>query len=179
MSTPILVTKLFAPLRVKQAVQRGALVEKLNNGLARKLTLVCAPAGFGKSSLLGEWAAGCRRPCVWVSLDQGERDLQQFLAYLVAAVQTVDASVGASAWALLQTTPPPSAQSVLSALLNEVAEDLQALLLVLDDYHLVACEPVDEALAYLIDHLPPQMHVALVTRTEPALPWPDRARKGS
>ena len=153
-----------------QAVSRPRLVEQLDSGLARKLTLVCAPAGFGKSSLLSEWAARCRRPCVWVSLDQGERDLQQFLAYLVAAVQTVDASVGASAWALLQTTPPPSTKSVLSALLNEVAEDLEALLLVLDDYHLVACEPVDEALAYLIDHLPPQMHVALVTRTEPALP---------
>jgi len=170
MPLPILVTKLFAPQRVVQAVSRGSLVEQLNNGLARKLTLVCAPAGFGKSSLLGEWAAACRRPCVWVSLDPGERDLQQFLAYLVAAVQTVDASVGAGAWALLQTTPPPSTESVLGALLNEVSEDLEGLLLVLDDYHLVACEPVDEALAYLIDHLPPQMHVAVATRIEPALP---------
>jgi len=170
MPMPILVTKLFAPQRVAQAVSRGALVEQLNNGLARKLTLVCAPAGFGKSSLLGEWAAGCDRPCAWVSVDQGERDVQQFLAYLVAAVQTVDVSIGVSARALLQTTPPPSAKSVLSALLNEVAEDLEALVLVLDDYHQAACEQVDEALAYLIDHLPPRMHVALATRTEPALP---------
>ncbi len=169
MPTPILVTKLFRPSHDQQAVSRKSLVEQLNRGLVRKLTLVCAPAGFGKSSLLGEWAAGCGRPCVWVSLDPGERDLQQFLAYLVAAVQTVDASVGASAWGLLQTTPPPSATSVLSMLLNEIAEDLEGLLLVLDDYHLAACEPADEALAYLIDHLPPQMHVALATRTEPAL----------
>ncbi len=134
------------------------------------MTLVCAPAGFGKSSLLGEWAAISDRPCIWVSLGPGERDVQQFLAYLVAAVQTVDASIGANARALLQATPPPSAESVLAALLNDVAEDLEAILLVLDDYHLVASEPVDEALAYLIDHLPPQMHVALATRTEPALP---------
>ena len=170
MPTPVLVTKLFAPLHVQQAVSRRSLVEQLNQGLARKLTLVCAPAGFGKSSLLGEWAADCGRPCVWVSLGPGEQDLQQFLAYLVAAVQTVDDSIGVSAWALLQTTPPPSANSVLSALINEVAEDLEGLLLVLDDYHLVACEPVDDALAHLIEHLPPQMHVAVATRTEPALP---------
>ncbi len=170
MSMPILVTKLFAPPPVVLAVSRPRLVEQLDSGLARKLTLVCAPAGFGKSSLLGEWASGCGRPCVWVSLDGGERDVQQFLAYLVAAVRTVDASIGTSAWALLQAVPPPSAKAVLTALLNEVAEDLEAILLVLDDYHLVACEPVDDALAYLIDHLPPQMHVALATRTEPALP---------
>lgn len=170
MSTPILITKLFAPPCAAQAVARGRLVEQLNGGLARKLTLVCAPAGFGKSSLLAEWAAVCRRPCVWVSLDAGERDVQQFLAYLVAAVQTVDASLGTNAQALLQSTPPPSARAVLTALLNELAEDLAAMLLVLDDYHLVACEPVDEALAYLIEHLPPQMHVALASRHEPALP---------
>jgi LuxR family maltose regulon positive regulatory protein len=170
MALPILVTKLFAPPLVARAVSRSHLIEQLRGGLARKLTLVCAPAGFGKSSLLAEWAAVCGRPCVWVSLDPGERDVQQFLAYLVAAVQTVDASIGSNAQALLQATPPPSAQSVLAALLNDVAEDLEAIVLVLDDYHRVASEPVDEALAYLIDHLPPQMHVALSTRTEPALP---------
>ena len=167
---PILVTKLFAPPRAARAVARPRLIEQLQGGLARKLTLVCAPAGFGKSSLLSEWAAVCDRPCLWVSLDPGERDVQQFLAYLLAAVQTVDASIGSNARALLQATPPPSAPAVLSALLNDVAEDLEGIMLVLDDYHLVASEPVDEALAYLIDHLPPQMHVALATRTEPALP---------
>ena len=167
---PVLVTKLFVPPRPVQAIARPRLVEQLDRGLARKLTLVCAPAGFGKSSLLSEWAARCGRPCVWVSLDPGERDVQQLLACLVAAVQTVDASIGVSAWALLQATPPPSAPAVLTALLNDVAEDLSAVLLVLDDYQLVACEPVDEALAYLIEHLPPQMHLALATRTEPALP---------
>lgn len=170
MPTPILVTKLFAPPLIARAVSRSRLMEQLQGGISRRLTLVCAPAGFGKSSLLGDWAAGCGRPSVWLSLDQGERGLQQFLAYLVAAVQTVDASIGASAWALLQATPPPSAKSVLTALLNEVSEDLEGILLVLDDYHLVASEPLDEALAYLIEYLPPQAHVALATRTEPALP---------
>ena len=170
MSTPILVTKLFAPPRVVQAVPRPRLVQQLDSGLNRKLTLVCAPAGFGKSSLLGEWAVGCHQPCVWVSLGPSEKDVQQFLAYVVAAVQSVDASIGASAWALLQTAPPPSAQRVLAALLNEVAEDLQSLCLVLDDYHLAACTEVDEAVTFLIDHLPPQLHMTLATREEPALP---------
>jgi LuxR family transcriptional regulator, maltose regulon positive regulatory protein len=169
-STPILVTKLFAPPRGAHGVSRTPLIARLNSGLSGKLTLVSAPAGFGKSSLLAEWAAGCHRPCVWVSLDQGERDVHQFLAYLVAAVQTVDPSLGADASALLQTTPPASAQAVLTALLNEVAEDLEAVLIVLDDYHLIAGAAVDEALAFLFDHLPAHMHVAVATRTEPALP---------
>jgi len=90
---------------------------------------------------LGGRAADCDRPCVWVYLEQGERDVQQFLAFLVAAVQTVGASIGASAWALLQTTPPPSAKSALTALLDQVAEDLEAILQVLDDYDLVASVP--------------------------------------
>ena len=121
MQLPILVTKLFTPPRAVESISRPRLVEQMNSGLARKLTLVCAPAGFGKSSLLGERAADCDRPCVCFSLDQGERSVQQFLACLVAAVQTVGASIGASAWALLQTTPPPSAKSALTALLDEVA----------------------------------------------------------
>ncbi len=170
MAIPILVTKLFAPPLATRAIARPRLIEQLRGGLARKLTLVCAPAGFGKSSLLGEWAAAGDRPCIWVSLDSGEREVEPFLAYLIAAVQTVDASIGTNAWAMLQATPPASARSVLTALLNDVAEDLEAILLVLDDYHLAASAPVDDALAYLIDHLPPQMHLALATRTEPALP---------
>ena len=170
MPTPILVTKLFVPPGVPHAVARSHLVEQLDRSLSRKLTLVCAPAGFGKSSLLAQWAARCKRPCVWVSLEPGERDLQQFLAYLVAAVQTVEVRLGASAWALLQTAPPPSAQAVLTALLNSLARYPEALLMVLDDYHRVACAPVDDALAFLIDHLPPQLHLALATREAPALP---------
>ena len=170
MSSTVLITKLFAPPRAARAVLRRRLVEQLERGLARRLTLVCAPAGFGKSSLLAAWAGACKRPCVWLSLGPGEQDVQRFLAYLVAAVQTVDASIGANAQVLLQTTPPPTAKAVLTALLNDIAEDLEAILLVLDDYHLVACEAVDEALAYLVDHLPPQMHVALATRHEPGLP---------
>lgn len=167
MPVSVLSTKLFAPPRVEQAVIRSRLIERLNKGLNRKLTLVCAPAGFGKSVLLADWAGGCRRPCVWVSLGAGEQDEQQFLAYLVGAVQAVDDSMGAQAWAMLQNRPPPPATAVLTALLNDVAEDLGAVLLVLDDYHLAACEAVDRAVGFLIEHLPPQMHLAVATREEP------------
>jgi LuxR family transcriptional regulator, maltose regulon positive regulatory protein len=170
MSTPIVLTKLFAPPRVARSVSRLPLIHLLDAGMARKLTLVCAHAGFGKSQLLGEWAANCGRPCAWLSLGAGEQNPHQFLAYFLAALQTVDAGVGTGTWALLQTTPLPDPKAVLMALINELAEDLQLTLLVLDDYHLIACDAVDEMLAFLVEHLPPQLHIAVATREEPLLP---------
>jgi len=129
---PILVTKLFTPPRAVESISRPRLVEQKDSGLARELTLVARRQALANRRC---WAnrRPNDRPSVWFSLDQGERDVQQFLAHLVAAVQTVDASIGASAWAMLQTSPPPSAGSVLTALLYEVAENLEAILQVLDE----------------------------------------------
>ena len=94
MSTPILTTKLYIPLPRHRTVLRPRLIEQLNEGLHHKLILISAPAGFGKTTLVSEWLAGCQQPCAWLSLDEGDNDLTRFLTYLVAALQTIDVNVG-------------------------------------------------------------------------------------
>ncbi|MBA3470906.1 MAG: LuxR family transcriptional regulator, partial [Herpetosiphonaceae bacterium] len=95
MSTPILATKLYLPPARLNVVLRPRLIERLNAGMDRKLTLISAPAGFGKTTLVSEWAAGCARPAAWLSLDEGDTDPARFLAYLVAALQTIVPTLGA------------------------------------------------------------------------------------
>ena len=169
MSIPLMATKLFVPPHAPFAVSRSRLVRRLNEGLSGKATLLCAPAGFGKSSLLAEWVAQSGWPCAWISLDKSDSDPRQFLSYLVGAVQAVDAEVGTAAWALLQSSPPPSVESVLSLLLSNMTALKSRFLLVLDDYHAVVCEEIDAILTFLIEHLPPNIHLVMATREEPAL----------
>src|SRR5687768_10940669 len=120
MSTPILATKLYIPPPRPQVVRRHRLTERLNEGLHRKLTLVAAPAGFGKTTLLSEWVAGCERAVAWLSLDEGENDSTRFLAYLVAALQTIAPALKSGVAGALQSPQPP-AESLLTALLNEIS----------------------------------------------------------
>jgi LuxR family maltose regulon positive regulatory protein len=170
MSAPILATKLYiAPPRPK-VVLRPRLIERLNEDLHRKLTLVSAPAGFGKTTLVSEWVAGCERPAAWLSLDEGDNDPTRFLTYLVAALQTISADIGAGALAVLQSPQPPSTESILTALLNEITAISHNFILVLDDYHVVDAKPVDNVLTFLLEHLPPQMHLVIATREDPQLP---------
>jgi LuxR family transcriptional regulator, maltose regulon positive regulatory protein len=170
MSTPILATKLYVPPPRPKVVLRPRLIERLNEGLQRRLTLVSAPAGFGKTTLLGEWLAGCGRPAAWLSLDDGDNDPARFLAYLVAALRTVGADIGEGVLAALQSPQPPPTESILTALLNEIAAVPEDFVLVLDDYHVVDAELVDDALAFLLEHLPPRMHLIIATREDPHLP---------
>ncbi len=143
MSTPILTTKLYVPPPRPHAVLRPRLTGRLNGGLHGKLTLVSAPAGFGKTTLLGEWLADCRRPAAWLSLDRGDNDFTRFLAYLVAALQTIEADLGAGVQSLLQSPQPLPTESVLTTLLNEVTTIPDNFVLVLDDYHVIDAEPID------------------------------------
>jgi LuxR family maltose regulon positive regulatory protein len=170
MSTPILTTKLYVPPPRHHAVLRPRLIERLNEGLHRRLTLVPAPAGFGKTTLLGEWVAGCERPAAWLSLDEADSDPTRFLAYLVAALQTIAADIGESVLDVLQSPQPPPTESILTTLLNEITTIPHDFALVLDDYHVVDAKPVDDALAFLIEHLPPRMHLIIATREDPQLP---------
>ena len=136
------------------------------------MTLIAAPAGFGKTTLVSEWIAGGGRPVAWLSLDEGESDPARFLTYFVAALQTIDADIGKGTMGLLhasQPQPPPT-ESFLTALLNEIATRPDKVVLVLDDYHVVDAEAVDQALTFLLEHLPPQMHLVIVTREDPSLP---------
>jgi len=169
---PILATKLYIPPSRRRVVLRPRLVERLNEGLSagHKLTLVSAPAGFGKTTLIGEWVAGCGRPAAWLSLDEGDSDPSRFLTYLIAALQTVAPGIGEGVLTVLQSPQPPPPESTLTALLNDVTTIPSDVVLVLDDYHVLDARPVDDALAFLVEHLPPQMHLVIATREDPALP---------
>src|SRR6266566_1926617 len=170
MPTPILATKLYIPRLRPNVVSRPRLIERLNEGLHRKLTLISAPAGFGKTTLVSEWVFGCQRPAAWLSLDEGENDPARFLTYLVAALQTLAATLGEGVLTLLQSPQPPPPASILTALLNDLTTISDDFVLVLDDYHVLDAKPVDHALTYLVDHLPPQMHLVIATREDPPLP---------
>ncbi len=170
MSTPILATKLYIPPPRPKVVLRTRLIERLNEGLYRKLTLVSAPAGFGKTTLVSEWVAACQRPTAWLSLDEGENDLTRFLTYLVTALQTIASTIGEGVLAVLQSPQPASTEIILTALLNEIATIQNDFVLILDDYHVIDDPSVDKALTFLLEHMPPQMHVLITTREDPNLP---------
>ncbi len=170
MSTSVLATKLYIPPARPKAISRPRLVERLTEGLHRKLTLICAPAGFGKTTLASAWVASCGPPVAWLSLDEGDNDLTRFLTHLVAALQTIAPSTGEEVSRLLQSPQPPSVETILTALLNEITTIRDKFVLVLDDYHVIEAKPVDQALNFLIEHLPPQMHLVIATREDPQLP---------
>src|SRR6266480_2104492 len=178
MSTLILSTKLYIPPPPTRAVLRPRLIERLNEGLHRKLTLIAAPAGFGKTTLVSAWVAGCDRQVAWLSLDKGESDPILFLTYLVAALQRIAPTIGEGVLGVLQSPQPPPTESILTALLNEITTIPDHFVLVLDDYHVIDAKPVDHALTFLLEHLPPQMHLVIATREDPPLPLA-RLRVGS
>jgi ATP/maltotriose-dependent transcriptional regulator MalT len=170
MPTSILATKLYLPRLRPNVVSRPRLLERLNAGLHRKLTLIAAPAGFGKTTLVSEWVEGIERPIAWLSLDEGENDPTRFLAYLVTALQTIAATLGEGVLGVLQSSQPPPPEAILTALLNEITTLPDQFVLVLDDYHVIDAKPVDLALTFLVEHLPPQMHLVIATREDPLLP---------
>jgi LuxR family transcriptional regulator, maltose regulon positive regulatory protein len=170
MSTPILATKLYIPLLGPKVVLRTRLIERLNEGLQRKLTLISATTGFGKTTLVSEWVAGCKRQAAWLSLDEGDNDPKRLLTYLVAALQTIQVKTGEGILGLLHSPQTPPVESILTALLNEISAIDEHFILVLDDYHVIEAKPVDDALAFLLEHLPPQVHLVIATREDPNLP---------
>ncbi len=170
MPNPVLASKLFVPPPRPNAVLRAGLIARLNQGLHRKLTLISAPAGFGKTSLISAWISGCGRPAGWLSLDDADNDPARFMAYLVAALQIVAPTISADVVALLQSPQPPPIDALLPLLLNELSTLPQPAILVLDDYHVLDSRPIDQALAFLVEHLPPQLHLVITTREDPPLP---------
>jgi len=186
MSTPILATKLHIPSPRLNVVLRPSLSERLNQGLHRKLTLISAPAGFGKTTLLASWLAerqnanGKRQNDVddtllpfevaWLSLDEGDNDLTRFLTYMVAALQTIAPTIGAGLLSALQAPQPPPTEAILTALLNDITSIPDHFVLVLDDYHILDATPIDTALTFLLEHLPAHMHLVIATREDPPLP---------
>jgi LuxR family maltose regulon positive regulatory protein len=169
MSKALLATKFFAPPRPAHDISRPILTKRLDEGISRKLTLVCAAAGFGKSTLISQWAQDCPYPSAWLSLDVDDRDPNRFLEYLVTSLEATSQTVGSGLAALLRGTPPASAETVLTLLVNQLSNIPRKLVLVLDDYHLAANQAVNETLTFLIDHMPAQLHLVVASREEPAI----------
>ncbi len=201
MSLPILQTKLYAPRPPRQTniVHRPRLTEKLTAGLAGKVTLIAAPAGFGKSTLLSEWlvefapqaplqqaasnplASSSHQGVTWLTLDPDDNDPVRFLTYLIVGLQKFATTVGETAMALLSSpgslSGAPAPKTILTILINDLGqltgEDSQPhspYVLILEDYHVITAQPIHEALTYLIDHLPPYVHIIITTRADPPLP---------
>ena len=170
MPASILATKLYVPQTRSTIVPRPRLIERLNTGLYRRLTVISAPAGFGKTTLISEWLRGCGRPAAWLSLDEGDSDPARFLTYLIAALQTVAAEIGAAVLPALEVSPTIPIESILTTLINDISATQSDVILVLDDYHLIGSKAVDSALTFLLEHLPPQMHLAITSRQDPDLP---------
>jgi LuxR family transcriptional regulator, maltose regulon positive regulatory protein len=178
----LLSTKLYIPPSRPKLVNRPRLIQQLSEDLqqVRGVTLISAPAGFGKTTLLSEWVHSLRwdsgneskiaHPVAWLSLDEGDNDPARFLAYLVSALQGISPPLGERILAVLQAPQPPPTESILTSLLNEITSLPEDFLLILDDYHVIDAKTVDQALTFLLEHLPPQMHLVISTREDPPLP---------
>src|SRR5919107_1947055 len=180
-STPLLMTKLAVPSTRVSLVPRPRLSERLEEGLGRKLILVSAPAGFGKSTLLSAWASeliGRPLPDAWFSLDSGDNDPARFWRYFITAVDQLQPGSAETALALLGSPQAPPIEAILTTLLNELVGLSTDAVLVLDDYHLIESQTIHKALTFLIDHLPPRMHLVIATRMDPPLPLPRMRARG-
>ncbi len=171
----LLTTKLYIPPLRPNLVPRPRLIARLDEGLhlGRKLTLVSAPAGFGKTTLLSAWVHHIDVGVGWLALDEGDNDPARFWAYVIAALQTVNPDIGERVLQAFQAPQPLPMVSILTPLINEIAARPASdgpYILVLDDYHLITTVALHDALSFLLDHLPPNFHVVIATRVDPPLP---------
>ena len=186
MATPLLTTKLYIPPPRPNLVRRPRLIRRLDEGLrlGRRLTLVSAPAGYGKTTLLSEWLADfglvsaddhtsdhCKSEFHpgWVSLDENDNDPARFLTYFVAALQQIDAGIGAGVQGALRAPQAPPVEALLTGLINDIAAAPASFVLVLDDYHAIIAPDIHRTIDLLIERQPPQMHLAIGTREDPPL----------
>ena len=167
----LLQTKLYIPPLRPKLVPRSHLIERLSHGLqtGHKLTLVSAPAGFGKTTLVSEWVARSERPTAWLSLDEGDNNLTRFLAYFVAALQAIAPNIGEEILGSIQSSEPPPLDSMLTSLVNELTSLPDDFIAVLDDFHVIEAKSVDNVLSFLLENLPQQMHLVIATRQDPDL----------
>jgi LuxR family transcriptional regulator, maltose regulon positive regulatory protein len=163
-------TKLHLPFTRRGLVSRPRLQEQITQGLRGPLTLITAPAGFGKTILVASCVAGCGMPVAWLSLDKDDNQGERFLNYLVAALQEADRAIGEEAAQLMEGMQPAPPKAVLTSLINDVDTTGREIVLVLDDYHLIASQAVQEAVVFLLEHCPKTFHLVIATRSDPPLP---------
>jgi LuxR family maltose regulon positive regulatory protein len=174
--TPLLSTKLIVPPLRQSLVPRQHLIDKLNAGLQaegelfnRSLTLVSAPAGYGKTTLISSWLHQLDKPAAWLSLDVGDNDVNRFVFYVVAALQEVHNELGATVVSLLQMPQPPAPQTLFTLLINDITTWQKKVVLVLDDYHVIQDLAIHEAVEFLLNNQPPRLHLVIISREDPAL----------
>ena len=170
---PLLATKLYLPRPRPHLVARPRLLARLESGVQGPLTLIAAPAGFGKTTILADWlrqpSASARR-VAWLALDAGDSDPIQFLRYFIRALQTLAPAIGASLLPLLRLVQPPPLETLIAMLVNDLTHAPDGSLLVLDDYHVIDALAIHKMLVFLLDHLPPQFHLLIASRVDPPLP---------
>jgi len=174
----LLATKLHIPHSIAELVNRPRLTTALAQGLHSTLTLVSAPAGFGKTTLVAAHLNNLRKPAAWLALDEADNQPVRFLRYLVAALQQPDASIGQEAMSLLTGPGPPQGLAGLTDVINDLARCGREVILALDDYHLISSQAVHDALGYLLEHCPQNFHLILVTRSDPPLPLAGMRARG-
>ena len=165
----LLTTKLYIPQLNVDLVSRPRLYECLDEGLERKLTLISAPTGFGKSTLVTGWVSERDQPVAWLSLDQGDNDPVRFWSYLIAAIQTIHPEVGVEARQIAIAPQLRSNESVVVSLINDISQLACDLIIVLDDYHVIEAGQVHSGLGYLLEYQPPNLHIILITRVDPSI----------
>jgi LuxR family maltose regulon positive regulatory protein len=169
--TPLLATKLHMPRPSARLVHRSLLDERLAEGMTGALTLISAPAGFGKTTLLSDYLTRSATPVAWLSLEREDNDLVGFLTYVIAAFRTLDQEIGRTSLALLQSSTSATVEPMLALLINDlVSVKLPSFVLVLDDYHVIEDPAIHHALTFLVEHLPAQMHLIIAARADPPLP---------
>jgi LuxR family maltose regulon positive regulatory protein len=167
----LLATKLHVPRPRINLVPRAHLVQILHRGVEHSVTLISAPAGFGKTTVLAQWIAQSGLPVAWLSLEAEDNNPSRFFSYLIAALQTLDAHIGTTALAMLRTPQPLSPEAVLAVLVNDItSRGAEEFILVLDDYHVITADSIQRGMTFLLEHLPPQLHLVLATRIDPPLP---------
>ncbi len=172
-SLHLLTTKISVPPARQNVVTRPRLVQRMNAAMSGMLTLIVAPAGWGKTTLLNAWYTDTRRgawPMAWVSLDGRDNDPIRFWTYVVAALDTLHLGLGESPLALMYTSPPAPLQDAITSLLNALTRLPTQAVLVLDDYHLIETEDIHEMLTYFVEHLPANVHLVIASRSDPLLP---------
>jgi ATP/maltotriose-dependent transcriptional regulator MalT len=176
MTAVLLKTKLRVPPTRPEQVRRTRLFERLDAGLSRKLTLIAAPAGFGKTTLVSAWVKERGITTAWLSLDKDDNDPGRYWSYFITALQTVEAGIGEDGLALLRSMPSPSFESILHRLLNEIGNIQTRFVLVQDDFHVIENQQIQEGIQFLVNHLPSSMNLILSTRANP--PWPIARLRG-
>ena len=169
----LLQTKLFAPTWRREMVRRPELTGLLRAGPERKLTIVTAPAGFGKTTLIAEWLdewPEARKAVGWVSLDPSDNEPRTFWRYIIAAIQKTDPEIGKRAMAAIISDEPRPYEPIVTGLINDVASSAEPIVLVLDDFHVIDARAILQALEFLVDHQPPNLHIVIVSRSDPQLP---------